>query len=171
MARLLTLILVVSTSVLAQNAPSDFVLDKSKPYAYLEFDHAGPRKPYQTGEGNAGLWLRVVNNCRIPIVLRSTAAPEGETGVILEDQVVPNGDQETRDKWEALKHIPEGYYFEFAGIEEIQPGKDLLFSVPANHVSANWYMRVRFAFDFDRSAVWSGPFTYLEFHDSDIPKK
>lgn len=171
MVRLLTLILVVSTSLLAQNAPSDFVLDKSKPFAYLEFDHVGPRKPYQAGEGNTGLWLRVVNNCRIPIVLRSIPAAEGEAGVILEDQIVPNADQESHDRREASKHIPEGYYFEFSGVEEVQPGKDILFSVPANHVSANWYMRIRFAFDFDRSAVWTGPFTYLEFHDSDIPKK
>lgn len=47
---------------------SDFVIDKSKPYVYLVVDHIGPRKPIRADDGDQGVWLRIVNNCRLPIV-------------------------------------------------------------------------------------------------------
>jgi hypothetical protein len=70
-----------------------------------------------------------------------------------------------------LKHKPEGYSSETAGIVRVQPGEDILFSVPLNHVDDDWYMRVRFALDLDKSSVAVGPFTYLPFYKWDIPKE
>jgi hypothetical protein len=83
--------MIMTLAARAQNlATNDFVVDKSKPYVYLRFDHVGPRKPVQDGEGNVGLWIRVVNNCRIPIVLQSFSMPPGTAGVGLFDEVVEN---------------------------------------------------------------------------------
>jgi hypothetical protein len=71
---------------------SQFLIDVSKPYAYLEVDHVGPRKPVRENEPDVGIWLRMKNNCRIPIgvVAVETQAKSGVNGVILEDQIVPN---------------------------------------------------------------------------------
>ena len=51
----------------------------------------------------------------------------------------------------------------------VLPGKDLLFSVPINHVSDNWFMRVRFVLDVDKPSVGTGPYTYLNFFKTQIP--
>jgi hypothetical protein len=160
-----------------------FVLDRSKPYVYLKFDHVGPRKPLRTGEGDTGLWLRVVNNCRLPIVLESFSMPPGEAGVGLMDEVVdaerilqiyasPGEGREIQGqrRLRKSKTKPEGYSSETAGAVRVQPGEDILFSVPVNHVDESWYMRIRFALDLDKSSVAVGPFTYLPFYEWDIPK-
>jgi hypothetical protein len=162
----------------------DFILDKSKPYVYLNFDHIGPRKPLTDGEAGIGLWLRVENNCQIPIVLQSADAPQGEPGVTLFDEVLANEPfleitSETAEeiaareqaRLEALKRKPAGYSTETSGVVRVQPGKSILFSVPLNHVSNEWFLRVKFALDLKSSSVAVGPFTYLDFHKFDIPKE
>lgn len=174
------------TSALAQNiSVQDFVIDHTKPYVYLKFDHIGPRKPVENGEGNTGIWLWVVNNCRIPIVLASFVMPEGDPGIGLMDQVIDsqpmmqifNSAEEEKEyqrheRLRKLKKKPDGYWpFETSGIAQVQPGEDILFSVPLNHVDVDddWYMRVQFALDLNPSSIAVGPFTDLDFHEWDIP--
>lgn len=167
-----------------KESEANFVIDQSKPYVYLKFDHIGPRKPIQPGESDIGLWLRVVNNCRIPIVFKGFSMPPGISGVGLMDEVVENepGVQiyttpsegkeiERREKLRRSKHKPEGYSSETAGVIRVQPGADILFSVPLNHVDDDWHMRVRFALDLDKSSISVGPFTYLPFYEWNIPKE
>jgi hypothetical protein len=181
---LVLLFLLLAANASAQNTSvQSFVLDQSKPFVYLKFDHIGPRKPLRNGEGNTGLWLRVVNNCRIPIVFESFSMPSGEPGVGLMDEVVetepilqvystPEEKEEIqrREKLRKSKHKPEGYSSATSGVARVQPGSDTLFSVPLNHVDDDWYMRVKFALDIDKSSVAVGPFTYLRFYEWNIPK-
>jgi len=165
--------------------PSDFVIDPSKPYVYLKFDHIGPRKPHQDGEINTGLWLKVVNNCRIPILFRASGGLPGDIETTLEDEVIEvepimqifSSDQVMKDyesdlQWrkERLKHKPEGYSFEVSGVARVLSGKEILISFPLNHVDKYWYLRVKFALDLSNSSVALGPFTYLPFDIWDIPK-
>jgi hypothetical protein len=162
-----------------------FVLDQSKPFAYLQFDHIGPRKPLQSGEGATGFWIRVVNNCRIPIVFQGHNAPEGEPGFSLDDEVIPEEpmlqifspaeeaeiERKQRERDRELKHMPHGYESEVSGVIRVGPGKEILFSVPLNHVGEYWFMRVKFALDVEKSSIPVGPFTSLDFHKWEIPKK
>ena len=178
------LFLILATNTFAQKESwQGFIIDQSKPYVYLKFDHIGPRKPVQNGEGNVGLWLRVVNNCRIPIVFMSFNMPTGEPGVGLMDEVVKNEPMiqifstasqrkeiQRRERLRSSKHMPDGYSSETGGIVHVQPGNDLLFSVPVNHVDEDWHMQVRFALELDKSSISVGPFTYLPFYEWDIPK-
>jgi len=179
------LLLFAATSLFAQtvNVP-DFVIDRSKPFVYLKFDHIGSRKPVQNGEASTGIWLRVVNNCRIPIVFASFVMPKGNPGVGLMDEVVETEptfqifhsaeeEKEYRqhERLRKSKQRPVGYAFETAGVVRVQPGEEILFSVPLNHVDADWYMRVKFALDLDKSSISVGPFTYLSFNEWDIPKE
>jgi hypothetical protein len=171
----------VVTNAFAQNrSVQDFVIDQSKPYVYLNFDHIGPRKPVQDGEGNTGIWLRVVNNCRIPIVFVSLPGIGPVDEVVDAEpifQVLGSAEEEKdfqrHERLRKLKQKPHGYIYEIYGVARVQPGKDLLFSVPLNHVDVDgdWYMRVKFALDLTRSSISVGPFTYLPFDIWDIPKE
>jgi hypothetical protein len=40
-----------------------------------------------------------------------------------------------------------------------------------NHVGEYWFMRVKFALDVEKSSIPVGPFTSLDFHKWEIPKK
>jgi hypothetical protein len=185
MKRLLFLILTfhLATAFAQNEHAQNFVIDPSKPYVYLKFDHIGSRKPTQKDEGNTGLWLRVVNNCRIPILFLSFTMPDGEAGVGLMDEVIetepmlqiftPEEEKEIaqREELRKAKHKPEGYSSETPGVLRVQPGSEILFSVPLNHVDDDWYLRVRFALDLNKPSASVGPFTYLPFYKWDIPRE
>ena len=156
---LLCLSLFAATRMFAQTVSvKDFVIDESRPYAYLKFDHIGPRKPVQDGEGDVGIWLRVVNNCRIPISKILNSAEEEK-------------EFEQHEQLRKMKQKPVGYSSETGGVIRVQPGKEVLFSVPLNHVDDDWYMRVKFALELNTSSISVGPFTYLPFYEWDIPKE
>lgn len=169
-----------STSVIGQQPVSDFVLNSSRPYVYVRFDHVGPRKPLHEGEGEVGLWLRIVNNCRVPIKVPTFGLTTGDPGVGVLDEVVSNAvavsvssepDElnPSTDKASAASSRPQGYSAEVFSMTRILPGKDILFSVPLNHVSDQWFMRVRFVLDVDKPSLGTGPYTYLNFFKGQIP--
>ncbi len=181
----IALVIALGTLSYAQPVGNDnFLIDQTKPYVYLKFDHIGPRIPIEKGEGKVGLWLRVVNNCRIPIVFMSLGKADGAPGVRLTDEVVDvepvleiafteeqKKEARERERLRKSKHKPVGYSSETGGVVRVQPGEDVLFSVPVNHVDDDWYMRVKFALDLNRSSVSQGPFTYLPFYKWDIPRE
>jgi hypothetical protein len=161
-----------------QQLVPDFVLNPSKPYLYIQFDHVGPRTPIQEGEGNVGLWLRIVNNCREPILVPTFGLTTGDPGVGVLDEIVPNvvttsvvpgGVPLAGGSAKPEKRPPEGYSAEVHSMTRVLPGRELLFSVPLNHVSDQWFMRVRVVLDVNRPTVWPRPYTYLEFLDFQIP--
>ncbi len=87
-----------------------FLLDQSKPYVYLEVDHIGAREPRNEEEPNIGIWLRLHNNCAIPIVIRTFGIPpngsKGEIGVL--DNVVLNPRQPVGDGVVSYGTWPKG---------------------------------------------------------------
>jgi hypothetical protein len=177
--KIIILVFLLANNMFSQEInSSNFVLDTSKPYVYLKYDHIGPRKPVQPGEDNVGLWLRIVNNCRIPIIVVGHHALSGELGFYLDDEIIDqepyvtmsdkNQNKKIIEKKE--KNKPLGYSSEVAGIIRIQPGDDVLFSFPLNHVDDKWYLRIKFAFALNKSSMSDGPFTYLPYYKYNIPK-
>jgi hypothetical protein len=69
-------------------AKESFVIDSSKPYAYVEFDHIGRRTPARDKEVAEGIWLRLVNNSPAPIKVRVFDLGAGEPGVGMNYDVV-----------------------------------------------------------------------------------
>jgi len=178
-------IMLFGASAFSQEINStNFVLDPSKPYAYLKFDHIGPRGPHQDGEGSTGLWLKVVNNCRIPIVLRASDGIPGEPGVQVEDEIIEvdpylqiftdkdeeNFKRNEEFRKERLKFKPNGYSYEVSGVVNLKPGKEILVSFPLDHIDDFWYFRIKFALDLDKSSASIGPFTYLSFGKWGLPQ-
>jgi hypothetical protein len=65
-----------------KSAAERFLIDPTKPYVYLTVDHVGPRAPIREGEPKTGIWLRLHNNCIVPItVLTFGAGNDEEIGV------------------------------------------------------------------------------------------
>jgi hypothetical protein len=86
---------VLSPTQVARNGQqdyADFLIDKTKPYVYLEVDHVGPRKPLRNDEPSIGIWLHLKNNCKLPIVVLVIGKPveKPKNAVTLVDQIVPD---------------------------------------------------------------------------------
>lgn len=94
---LLLALCVPSSTVRAQQpgpkdaVPDSFLIDPSKPYVYLEVDHVGTRRPLRKDEPSTGIWLRLKNNCRLPIVVVAIGGSQNPKKTLtLEDEIVPN---------------------------------------------------------------------------------
>jgi hypothetical protein len=166
-----TVALAQSTST---SANENFVIDPTRPYVYLQLDHFGSGKPWRKEEPPYRLWFKLVNNCEVPITVRTTGVPEGtpknEVGIM--DHVVLDPPDhgvtviayyqipqlenspgttraalapETEDKKHS-RQMPDGYWYEVGSLQTILPGKSVLFSVPANHVSEHWHSEIPFEF-------------------------
>lgn len=185
--RLALLVLLFQLGATAQQNPQNFVLDSSNPYVYLRLDHVGPRKPAVAGEPTVGVWIRLVNNCRIPILVPTVSTDAGVDGITVLDHIATYSDgvviksskvepaysDEKYNNPPAVKgaNPPDGYD-KFASnlpsFTRILPGSSLVFSVPINHVVGDgWYMRVRFSFDLPNSK--SGPYSYADSFTIHVP--
>ncbi|MGB2900929.1 MAG: hypothetical protein WBB89_16835 [Candidatus Acidiferrum sp.] len=160
----------------------NFLINPSKHYAYLKFDHVGEREPLSPDEPTKGLWLRFVNNCRLPIVVAIFDAGADNLGVGVFDEVIPataklpivdyGGPIKPKPKAPPQEEPPKGYFApDFISATIILPGKDLLFSVPLNHVGPAWYLQVRFYFALPGEGYGTGPYSVVSFDWQDIPEK
>jgi hypothetical protein len=168
---------------------SRFLLNPEHPFVYLKFDHIGLSG--ENEEPISRMWLWLVNNCEIPIRVRTFGAAAGhlknEIGVV--DEVVLNPKirihilatdsagkvHEFPPPVEDQGVMPQGYEMELSSSESIPPGRAILFSVPVNHVSKKWHMEIRFEFDLPggkgpRDPVTGGePNMVLEYNLWDLP--
>ena len=156
-----------------------FLIDPSKPYVYLKFDHIGNRERLPGEESSEGLWLRLVNNCRIPILIATfNYGAEGSSLGVYHDVVrvkllgpsIPSG-VEPEDAFSGHNgEMPRGYpRTEAMPATTIAPGSNLLFSVPLDHVRPSWYLQMYFYFDLPHAPYW-GPYSVLSFVWQDIPE-
>src|ERR1700730_11975372 len=181
--RLALILTVASTILAAQDMTQSFVIDTTKPYAYVKFDHVADRKPLSSNESPKGLWLRLVNNCRIPIIVAIFNPGTGDPGVGIYDEVVPvvikgpffqglrAGEKPPKLAQPSHEKPTAGYAAEVFSTTTIAPGSDLLFSVPLNHVSQFWYLQIMFNLDVPGGGYGSEPHSTLSFHWQDIPEK
>lgn len=153
---------------LPQAAPK-LSLDSSKPFVYISFDHIAPRPPVDKYESHTGLWLRIVNNSAFPIeVIAMEAATKPELTLVA-DEVVGRF-TEIRPNDPPLGPMPAGYSAAIGSPETVASGKSMLFSIPANHVSKAWYLRVPFRFRLSPLAASEQPICYAEFTLEDVPE-
>jgi hypothetical protein len=198
---------------------SDFRLDPSRPFVYLEFDHRGPRRALRDDEPTTGIWLRLKNNSRMAILVMTLEVPRNGqievTSVV--DEVVPDargcgngedarstgilarsGTQEMTDIFrfpnrteaeiraledayrkpscnlqsEMILRRPHGYN---SGTEpvspkltEIAPGRELLFSLPSNHVSEFWHVEIPFRLALPNESRIRPPYSHVAFYEEDL---
>jgi hypothetical protein len=158
-----------------------FLIDSSKDYVYLKFDHVGPRKPLAQDTTSQGLWLRLVDNCRVPIIVATFDPGTGDPGVGVFDEVIAapvghvvfhfKGEARPKRATKTKPKPPDGYSSpDTFSTTTIAPGEDLLFSVPLNHVGPSWGMEVRFYLDAGGGRYFSGPESIVSFDWDDIPE-
>jgi hypothetical protein len=184
---LIALVSLVVANAQSQTAQS-FVLNDSKPYVYIAFDHSGKRKPLGKSEDKQGFWLKFVNNCRVPVTLGTFETGTDDPGIGVFYDVVPfsasgirgiPGPQEQAPLKAAAKpgeaisepaaKPPEGYYAEVGSVTTVPPGESVLFSVPSNHLSSGWYLRVRFTVAVSPNRIGDQPYSYADFRWEQLP--
>lgn len=175
-ATVVLLVLVCAESGHAQDLAKNFEIDKSKPYVYIKFDHFGIRKPVNDWESTKGLWLRLVNNCRLPIGVSVLGLGTGDPGVAVNFEVVPMTGRDAPDA-DQRKKMPFGYAADIGTLVTIPPKGDLLFSVSAESVTKQWFIQVRFGFALPEpkalDAPTSGnyePYSVVDFTWYNIPE-
>lgn len=144
-----------------------FLIEPNRPYVYLKFDHIGPGIPRDKREPETRIWLRIVNNCKLPIVVTENGTPDGSSKAErqIQIQVVPTfeglvlsgstSDVGSKPKKEPPApqlsvqpaEMPSGYMSEGGSLESIPPGKQILFSVPVNFLSNKWHLEIPYTFD------------------------
>jgi hypothetical protein len=145
------------------------VLDSTKPMVYIKFDHAGPREPVEDGEPSEGLWLRLVNNSAIPIEVETMDTATKSKLMLLPDVITPIERRIPRSG-SNREEMPAGYASGMGVLRTIAPGKDIAFSVPANHVSPNWFMQIPFHFSLPSVSQGDQPICLVRFSWTMIPE-
>jgi hypothetical protein len=184
------MITLFQVGAVAQQTTESFVLNDSNPYVYLKLDHVGPRKPLMKGEPATGVWMRIVNNCRVPILVPTVGSRTSSGEIEVLDEVVTVGRSTVKfaaetpevsrpgEKEEVAPsqpppsdEAPEGYADypnDTPGLTEVLPGNSLLFSVPIDHVVGHdRYMRVRFSLEIPGSE--HGPYSYADSFTVHVP--
>ena len=137
----------------------------------MAFDHVGQRKPFKSNEVTDGLWVRVVNNCRVPIYIEKMGKIDGDPGIIANDVITPIARYDIVGLPVKVNPVgmPEGYSSEIYTIVAVPSGQSVLLSFPRNHVSSEWGLHVRITLDAPGSGSSQlGPWTILDFSDSQI---
>lgn len=173
-------ILLRFVSSAADDNISNFVIDPSRPYVYLTFDHIGPRKPTQVNDSNVGIWLRLVNNSHIPLVVVTFGLTTGDPGPGVYYEVIPDVTAKVSEGAAVAESrsgcpgrpagMPDG--LPGAGLQSttvISPGHDLLFGVPRDSVGPEWFLRVKCALRVGSNRAGPGPYTELDFFEHQIP--
>lgn len=166
-------LIIAAVAGVAQSDNLRLTIDNSKPYVYIRFDHLGQRKPISEREMTCGIWLRIANNSRVPISVRTFDPGTPDPGIGLMHEVVkvvaPIGagpSSSVRDL--EASGPPIGYDLDVGSRTVIAPGRDLLFAVPADHVNPKWYIRVRFEFDLPETKSGRQPYCFVEFGWADL---
>ncbi|MGA3032288.1 MAG: hypothetical protein ABSD70_03340, partial [Terracidiphilus sp.] len=121
----LVLSLLSSTVAISQISAKNFKVDDWKPYVYIDFDHLGERKTADDWGSTHGLWLRLRNNCKLPITVRALDWGTGDPGAALPFEVVPYLGISGPDS-EQRKKIPHSFDADLSTFVTILPGKDFL---------------------------------------------
>lgn len=164
----------------------DFLLDPSRHYVYLKFDHVGKRDPLLPTENNKGLWLRLVNNCRVPISVAIFNTENADQSVGVYDELVPSiikapmpilhfpsaPRRPIPSVQTPAEEMPQGYSpADTFSTTIISPGDNLLLNLPLNHVGPSWGLQIRFYFELPGEGYGTGPYSVVSFDRQDIPEK
>jgi len=150
-------------------------VDEKKPYLYLSFEKIATRTPIRKEENSQGLWLRLHNNSCMPVSVKTFQPSTNDQEVDLYDEViklrVPIGNSKALgSKAPKTDAMPKGYSSsDVFSSRVIKPGENLLFSVPLNHVSSQWYLRVYFLLGSRDKKAINQPTGFVEFYWTDIP--
>lgn len=125
--------------------------------------------PDESPEDEIGLEHEVVLNSAIRgMILPPSLAATGPE---------PRANPMTQESETEREEIPRGYVEEVASLLTIEPGGEMLFSVPTNHLSKRWHTELAFEFELPKGKgpreVKTGAGPVLKVHDTpwDLPRQ
>jgi hypothetical protein len=152
MKRLLSAVFAISicaTSVSdAQVKGRQLAIEPGRPLVDVQFERLGD---FQATEQSRLLFLRLRNNLRAPIVVRTGAfnadgTGEIEHGIVDHRSVTAAAIPEFAARREWIEP-PALLGLEVGGVQRIGSGESFRFVVPWNHVGPDWSIEFRFSFD------------------------
>ncbi len=118
---------------------------QNQPTVYITFVRTGERESIRTDQSDQGVWLRLHNNTRWRIYIRSiTGAPSVE-GHLLLYEIVPE------DRTRNIANLPIGESSNKRTIIDVPPGKSVLFSVAREHLAPGLTIGVAFLYIWELS--------------------
>jgi hypothetical protein len=194
----LVLIVVISFSAAELQAQSgtvaqQFLLNHERNFTYLQFDHIGKGTRFNENEPTYRIWLRLANNCRVPIVIRTFGVPDGsprdEVGLIhnvVADPVLSGvasgisfesgASPKPVESPATPGQMPDGYDAEVSSAATLESSETLLFSIPFNHLSSKWHIEIPFRFELPHKRpshyeanIGGQPLMVITYSLSDLP--
>jgi hypothetical protein len=141
-------------------------LNPKKPTVYITYQRMGPREPLFEGESKKGVWLRLHNNTRWKLVLRTGGVPNrsyGDAGLFYEIE---------RTEGSGLTPIASQNHV--ASVIQLKPGGSLVFSLPLEHLGKGLAIHLRYNYEWelrrDGAFVRPGePEHMVSFESSSLP--
>ncbi|HEX8286886.1 MAG TPA: hypothetical protein VF556_02765 [Pyrinomonadaceae bacterium] len=139
---LLTLLIICGLlfPVYAQSAKSiSLKVTETKPSVYISFDHSGKQKALFEGESNNRTWLRLHNNTKLNLFLCVFDVDKkyGNKGLFYDVERIAISQEK--------EQIPAGYgRIDDCEVFTLLSGKNLLFSLPSEHIGKGLFIKVRF---------------------------
>ena len=149
------LVLVLSSVAQDARSTNDFVIDENRQYVYLVFDHMGKGPRFADDEPATRIWFKLVNNCRVPIRVRTFGTPkgslDGEIGVLHyvvrdDERMEITSDLDPTRSRKAEPKMPVGYVAEVSSAAAIAPNHSLLFSIPTTNLNDSWHIEIPYEF-------------------------
>jgi hypothetical protein len=149
-------------------------LDPSRPYVQIVFDHFGKRTPVFEDEPSVGVWLRLYNNCVLPIKVNVISGENRNSGLLVAHEVIEGRSSILTVRGQPVQRLKKPIGYEIADVvnsREIEPGSDLLFSIPLTHVTRRWSIRVEVTLVHATVANARQPRTFVDFDWSGLSAK
>ncbi len=149
-----------------KDAPEcDALIDPEQASVFIKFRRLAKAVPLGSDEGEERIWLVLKNNTRWTIDVRAFGVPEdydgAEAGLMYE--------VEADGPYEPDQPVPRGYWFDVGPLIAVQPGGELRFSVPREHLAPALAIRVDFTFEWERNKRYTRHSTVFGYWD--LPEK
>jgi hypothetical protein len=147
-------------------------IDPSRPYIDIVFDRYGKRSPVFQGESDVGLWLTLRNNSIVSIKVYTLRRHNENPGELLVHEVIEEHGSPVDTVVGPQPKIgkPLGYWgTDIVSWKEIEPGGNLLFSVPLRDVTRRWSVRVEVFLQGASVGKGKQPRTFAEFDWASLP--
>lgn len=155
-----------------KDSSDSILLNPRKPSVFISYERYGERTPARQDESNKGVWLKLHNNSKWKIYLKTYGADneKNEYRVSYEVRIIPGLEWEKRES-----KLPIGYRINSnSTIRAIEPGKSIIFSVPQENLAEGLAVFVYFSYEWEILGKFGGDLSILHqasFWSTDLPVK
>jgi len=143
----LSFVCLAQTNDKTPSACNDVRLDVRKPSVFITFEKFGERIPTREDESKEGIWLRLHNNTKWKIYLKTYGADneKDEYQVSHEVQRMPGFEWKRKES-----ELPIGYrIIKNYRVREVESGKSILFSIPKENLADGLAVVVSFSYEWE----------------------